>query len=142
MWTIFCIVITIVWTIASVNAPTWCNATHYYANSSRNSWRLKIVGVTRSVSCSDFYRDLWKEIDWKGAVLKLSRIKYKRTTYFRTGFWKKVCLFHCKFKRNIFVSNKALYHGNNIAWRRCGKRSIRFTNTVDMMFPWCCWNMR
>ena len=36
-----CIVIAIVWRIAGVNAPIWYNATHYYANSSRNSSRLK-----------------------------------------------------------------------------------------------------
>ena len=32
--TMDCIVITIVWRIAGVNAPIWYNATHYYANSS------------------------------------------------------------------------------------------------------------
>ena len=37
----FCIVITVVWTIAGVNVPTRSNATHYYVNSSRNSSRLK-----------------------------------------------------------------------------------------------------
>ena len=36
-----CIVIAIVWRIAGVNAPIWYNATHYYANSSCNSLRLK-----------------------------------------------------------------------------------------------------
>ena len=36
-----CIVITIDWTIAGVNAPTWYNATHNYAKSPRNSSRLK-----------------------------------------------------------------------------------------------------
>ena len=36
-----CIVIAIVWRIAGVNAPIWYNATHYYANSSCNSSRLK-----------------------------------------------------------------------------------------------------
>ena len=41
----FCNVITIVWMIADVNAPTWYNATHYYANSSCNSSRLKITDV-------------------------------------------------------------------------------------------------
>ena len=41
MWTIFCIVIAIVWIITDVNAPTWYTATHYYANNSRNSSRLK-----------------------------------------------------------------------------------------------------
>ena len=45
MLTIFCIVIAIVWTITGLNVPTWCKATHYYANSSRNSSRLKIAGV-------------------------------------------------------------------------------------------------
>ena len=36
-----CIVIEIVWRIAGVNAAIWYNATHYYANSSRNSSRLQ-----------------------------------------------------------------------------------------------------
>ena len=36
-----CIVIEIVCRIAGVNAPIWYNATHYYANSSHNSLRLK-----------------------------------------------------------------------------------------------------
>ena len=36
-----CIVIAIVWTIAAASVPTWYNATHNYANSSRNSSCLK-----------------------------------------------------------------------------------------------------
>ena len=36
-----CIVITIVWTIAGVNAPTWYKATHNHRNSSGNSSCLK-----------------------------------------------------------------------------------------------------
>ena len=40
-----CIVIAIVRTIAGVNAPTWYNATHNYANSSRSSSRPKIADV-------------------------------------------------------------------------------------------------
>ena len=41
----FCIVITIVWTIAGVNAPTQYNVTHYYVNTSHNSSYLKIAGM-------------------------------------------------------------------------------------------------
>ena len=37
----FCIVIGLGWTISGVNAPIWCNVTHYYVNSSHNSSRIK-----------------------------------------------------------------------------------------------------
>ena len=74
-----------------------------------------------------------------------SRIKCKHTNNIShvIGFWKIVCgLFHYKVKRNIFFEKKTLYHENDIVQHRCEKRSINFTNKVDMMFPWCCWNMR
>ena len=43
-----CIVFAIVWTIVGVNAPTWYNATHIYANSSHNSSHLKNYRCKRS----------------------------------------------------------------------------------------------
>ena len=43
--TMGCIVIAIVLRIADVSAPIWYNATHYCANSSRNSSSLKISSV-------------------------------------------------------------------------------------------------
>ena len=80
-WTIFCIVIKIVWTITGVNAPTWYNGTYYHVNSSRNSSCLKIAGVnwplglcTRWCVCfavMDHCYGIWSSTKWIANVLQL-----------------------------------------------------------------------
>ena len=93
----FCIVITIVWTIAGVNAPTWYNATYYYANSWRNSLRLKNRKCELILNVF-----LWSpEIKANGARLSLNTRLFAFSRTFHLKYWHETTV-SVTFKERVF----------------------------------------